>query len=90
MAFVEDAAPLFVDFGVTATVGATAVNGIFDNATLAEFGILGSGPKFLCKASDVPGIAFGQAVTINSTAYAVTEVRPDGTGLVELILDKAS
>ena len=81
---------LFLDFGTVATIGAASVNGIFDNITLSEFGILGSGPKFLCKASDVPGIAFGQAVTIEAVAYTVTEVRPDGTGLVELILDKAS
>ena len=80
----------FMDFGTVATIGAASVMGVFDCATAVEFGILGSGPKFLCKASDVPGIAFGQAVTIESVSYAVTEVRPDGTGLVELILDKAS
>ena len=78
------------DFGTTATIGAASVMGVFDSATVAEFGILGSAPKFLCKASDVPGITFGQAVTIESVGYTVTEVKPDGTGLIELILDKAS
>ena len=49
------------DFGTVATIGAASVMGIFDSAPVAEFGILGSAPKFLCKASDVPGITFGQA-----------------------------
>ncbi len=80
----------FVDFGVVATIGAATVTGIFDVPTAEAFGMLGTDPTFTCAAADVPGIAAGQAVTINAVAYTVTAVRPDGTGLTVLMLDKAA
>ena len=80
----------FVDFGVVATIGAATVIGIFDVPTAEAFGMLGTDPTFTCAAADVPGIAAGQAVTINAVAYTVTAVRPDGTGLTVLMLDKAA
>ena len=80
----------FVDFGVVATIGAATVIGIFDVPTAETFGMLGTDPTFTCAAADVPGIAAGQAVTINAVAYTVTAVRPDGTGVTVLTLDKAA
>ena len=80
----------FVDFGVVATIGAATVTGIFDVPTAEAFGMLGTDPTFTCAAADVPGIAAGQAVTINAVAYTVTAVRPDGTGVTVLTLDKAT
>ena len=80
----------FVDFGVVATIGAATVIGIFDVPTAETFGMLGTDPTFTCAAADVPGIAAGQAVTINAVAYTVTAVRPDGTGVTVLTLEKAA
>jgi hypothetical protein len=80
----------FVDFGVVATIGAATVTGIFDVPTAETFGMLGTDPTFTCAAADVPGIAAGQAVTINAVAYTVTAVRPDGTGVTVLTLEKAA
>lgn len=80
----------FVDFGVVATIGAATVTGIFDVPTAEAFGMLGTDPTFTCATADVPGIAAGQAVTINAVAYTVTAVRPDGTGVTVLTLEKAA
>ena len=80
----------FIDFGTAATIGAATVIGIFDVPTAEAFGMLGTYPTFTCAAADVPGIAAGQAVTINAVAYTVTAVRPDGTGVTVLTLEKAA
>lgn len=90
MALVENFPGFFVDFGTAATIGAATVTGIFDIPTAEAFGMLGTGPTFTCAASDVAGVAAGQAVTINSVGYTVTAVKPDGTGLTVLVLDKSS
>lgn len=90
MAFVESMPCFFVDFGVTATIGAASVSGIFDTPSAEMFGIGGSDPTFTCATADVVSIAAGQAVTIAGTDYTVTAVKPDGTGLTVLHLDKSS
>lgn len=90
MAFVESLPGFFVDFGVTATIGAASVRGIFDTPSAEMLGIGGSDPTFTCATADVVSVAAGQAVTINAVAYTVTAVKPDGTGLTVLHLDKAS
>ena len=80
----------FIDFGTAATIGAATVTGIFDVPTAEAFGMLGTDPTFTCAAADVSGIAAGQAVTINAVSYTVTAVKPDGTGVTVLTLDKAT
>jgi hypothetical protein len=89
MAFAESLPGFFTDFGVTATIGAASVRGIFDAHSAEMFGIGGSNPTFTCAAADVVGITEGQAVNINAVAYTVTAVKPDGTGVSVLHLDKA-
>ncbi len=87
MNFVEDLAPMFADFAVTATIGAASVQGIFDTAYADALGMGGYAPVFTCAASDVPTIAAGDAITIGGDAYTVGTVEPDGTGIVRLRLE---
>lgn len=90
MAFTEDFAAYFHDFGVVATVDGASVRGIFDNDFLTTLGVTaGTGPVLLCAAADVTGADQGDAVTINATAYTITAREPDGTGLVLLRLQEA-
>ena len=91
MAFVEDLSPYFSDFGIAATVGGVAVVGIFDNAYATALGFTaGTSPVLIVKAADVPTVAQDAAVVISTISYTVTDVEPDGTGLVVLRLDRAS
>ena len=48
----------------------------------------GSAPTFWCAAADVPAVAHGDALTIRSVDYLVVNVRPDGTGVMVLRLQK--
>ena len=41
-------------------------------------------PTFRGRELDLSGVAQGDALTIGETAYLVAEVRPDGTGFIEL------
>lgn len=90
MAFTEHLPAYFVDFGTTATYLAASVKGILDTPMADQFGILGTAPRFICAAADVSGIAAGATLTIGGIGYTVSEVRPDGTGMMELVLDKSS
>ena len=95
MAFTEDLTEFFGtdDFAITAMLaGTTSVNGIFDNAALAipggEAAVEGSVPTFTCALADIPAVAQGQTIVINSTTYTIIAVHPDGTGVVVLGLSE--
>ena len=84
-------------FGVTASYtpsggSASNVNGIFDNeffeAGVGEVGVAFQQPRFLCRTSDVSSAAEGDAITINSVAYTIRVVQPDGTGTTTLVLEE--
>lgn len=51
--------------------------------------VTSSGPRAFAKTTDVPTAKKGDALTVSSVNYTVTDVRPDGTGGTELILRKA-
>ena len=96
MAFAEDFAP-FLDtvqgFAVTVTWNAQSVNGIFDDGHIpvdagGEVRFESTAPTFLCAAADVPTVAHGQTIVINATTYTIRGVHPDGTGMVNLVLEK--
>jgi hypothetical protein len=87
------------DFGIAATYtpaggSAATVNGIFDN-DIVEVDAGGSiamavrQPRFLCRTQDVSSAADGDAITINSASYTIRMVDHDGTGMTNLILEKA-
>ena len=87
------------DFATTATytpsVGAaSSVIGIFDNpqATRNASDLLGitiPAPRFVCRTSDVPNAADGDALTVNATNYTIRVVLTDGVGMTTLVLEKA-
>lgn len=89
------------DFGVTATFthsggSATAVIGIFDNDYLdleveGEVGIASRSPRFVCRTSDLDdagGANDGDSLVVSGVTYKVRIVKPDGTGMTEMKLEK--
>lgn len=85
------------DFGVTASYtpsggSASNVKGIFDNeffeAAVGDVGVAIQQPRFLCRTSDISAAAEGDAITINSVAYTIRVVQPDGTGVTTLVLEE--
>jgi hypothetical protein len=90
MAFTEDLAPFFADFGIAATVGGVACMGIFDAAYADALGMNGTRPALQVATAAVPSVAEGAAVTIGAASYTVESVQPDGTGMTLLILHEAA
>ena len=95
MAFTEDLTPFLDtdDFAVAATLPgspATTANVIFDNVYDELNDIEGSQPQALARASDFSAVAIDADITINSTTYRIKQKKPDGTGLVVLILEDRS
>lgn len=90
MAFTEDFAVFFADFGVTATplVG-DAVTVIFDRATIQTLGgdITSTGPIALAVEADVADwTSQSTVIEIGSASFLVIDKQPDGTGLTLLTL----
>lgn len=76
------------EFGVAATVGAATLYGIFDDEYIETLDATGTVPVFICRSSDVTAnnIIRATSITINSTAYTVRNIKPDGTGMSVLVL----
>ncbi len=89
MELVEDLSAFMTDFAVDCTVNGSSVRGIFDRTYSDVLGMVNNQPQLMCIASDVPSVAAGQTVVVNSTNYTIAEVHPDGTGMVLLILSAA-
>lgn len=92
--FAEDTSAFFDvagGFAVDAMIGASVFPVIFDNAYLASLGGLveSTGPVAQAQSADVAGVQQGDTITINATAYTVTGVQPDGTGVTLLQLREA-
>lgn len=90
MSFTEDLTPYFADWGVSATIGAATVTGIFDSVYQQALGLVaGSSPQLVIRSADAGSVANGSAVTVAGTSYTVTAIEPDGTGLTILRLQEA-
>ncbi len=90
MAFVEDFAPMFADFGTAAVVGGVSLSGIFDNDYAIAMGFASGGtPVLLIFSAAAPSVAVGNAVTVGAVSYTVVAVEPDGTGMTALRLQEA-
>ena len=86
--FIEDLAPFFNtgDFAIVATLqGGATVKLIFDAAYLENFGVAGTKPAALAKATDVSASNIGQTLTINSVAYTISNRRPQDDGAIVLL-----
>lgn len=92
--FVEDLSTFFDTtngFATPATVAGQTVPVIFDNDFVSALGSLveSSGPQCIGPSAQLAGVVQGTAITINATAYTVTGVQPDGTGITTLQLRAA-
>ena len=86
------------EFGLAASYtvtggSAATVNGMFDEGHVAvdvggQVQVTNVAPQFQCATSDVSSADKGDAITVNSVAYTVVEVHPDGTGVTTLILER--
>jgi len=94
MAFTEDLDAFLDDgdFAIAATLQGGAVGGvsvIFDRAYLEQFGVAGTRPAALAKASAVSetDVSSGKTLTISGTAYVLKTREPvDDGGFVLLHL----
>ena len=85
------------DFGVAGTYtpsggSASTVNGIFDkDFSLVEVGnqvgLESNDPRFLCRSSDVPSVASGDTMVVNSVTYTIRNIEDDGQGMTTLALE---
>ena len=87
------------DFGVSATYtpstggASSTISGIFDNDyievdTGGNVGYALLQPRFLCRTTDVSTVNENATLVIATVTYRVKIVKPDGTGMTELILEK--
>lgn len=92
MAFEEDIPDLLDvnEFAVSGTFGAHTAAGILERGYAEAFDTAGYRPIWLVAAADADAIALNAEGTIDGTAYAVREKQPDGTGLVNLVLEELS
>ncbi len=92
MAMVEDFTPFFntAEHAVDALwKGTTTVQVILDNAYTETFGVNGSNPFVAVPTADMPSVARGEAMVIDSVSYTIKNIEPDGTGITRLELQKA-
>ena len=75
-------------FGVPVIVGGVSIDAIFDKPYLEELGISTAVPQLIYITSQLPAVAYGQAVTVASALFTgtVREIHPDGTGITTLYL----
>lgn len=79
----------FATSAVFSRSGAT-VSVIFDADYQDPLGQEASTPMAEGKASDFSGVVQGDTLTINSIAYRISNVQPDGTGWISMKLRKPS
>lgn len=60
----------------------------YDAAVIFDLEVESASPQAIARDSDIPNIAHGSEVTINSVVYKVRGVQPDGKGMTLLILSK--
>jgi hypothetical protein len=94
MAFVEDFAPFLSEseFAVPCTLpGGAVVPVIFDRPHLdaLQDTFESIQPTALGRGSDLATLSHGAEVALDSVAYSVVGVQPDGTGMTRLILELA-
>ena len=80
------------EFGDTATIGATPVNGIYEHqyveTTINSVPVAGEHPTFGCAVADLPAYTYGTVLTVDGVTYKIRNWQPDGTGWTILILEK--
>jgi hypothetical protein len=90
MAFVEAFDDFFSnsEFAVTAVYAGNNVQVIFDKAYIENYGLAGVNTFITVPAASVPGITNGNSIVVESLNYVVRNVLPDGTGILQVELEK--
>lgn len=68
------------------TYKSNPIYGILENAYVEVGGVESLRPTYFVRDSDVPGIAQGDSISVNSVNYTVRGVQSDGTGFSLLVL----
>lgn len=71
----------------TFMINAVNVDGLFSATYVDPFNVESNAPAFVCKESDVSGLAYDDDVSEGMNVYKVRNIRPDGEGMVTLILE---
>lgn len=70
----------------------SSINGILNNeyqlVDAGEVGVEAQVPVLTVKTSDVSAVAHGDTFVISSTTYKAVNIRPDGTGITEIMLEE--
>ncbi|GKS68992.1 hypothetical protein W03_09960 [Nitrosomonas sp. PY1] len=69
-------------------INGSYVDGAFDNEFIDVGMVESQAPVFECREIDIGIVTQGMTVTSGDDAYKVRGIRPDGTGLVKLVLEK--
>jgi hypothetical protein len=89
--FVEDLAPLFADFGVLAVFGARTAMVLLDMPGEEIFGGMQQSTEYAItyRSTDLPGLAAGDAGTVDGVAYKVRQTTPHDDGrIIKAMLKK--
>jgi hypothetical protein len=82
------------EFGTAATLGAVAVQGIFDKGyalgNVGMVGMAGNQPMYYLPTASVSGDPVGTTLTVGAESYLVVAHEPDGTGVSRLVLEVAA
>lgn len=94
MAFVENPADFINEdtLGyVLARLDGVDIGIIFDNGSQAGLSnmMLGTNPTATCASTSASSSSRGKTLVVDSVSYTVREVKPDGTGMTVLELEKA-
>lgn len=92
--FNEDLTAFLGDFAIEATTVGGTFMVLFDDGysegAVGFAGMASTQPAAMARSVDVAGMAVGDEIVILGTAYSIAEMRPDGTGMVTLILEIAA
>ena len=78
------------EFALEATIGSNTFNGILTDEYIETADFSGSVPVFVCDESvaTTAGASVGATITINSVAYTIRALEPDGTKMSRLRLEE--
>lgn len=87
--FAEDLSVFFDtdDFAVAVTLDGTSVNGIFGDESVEVNFVQTTAQAFTYRHAD-KAVAIDSTLVHGATTYKVKNMRPDGTGLMMLILEQ--
>ena len=75
--------------GSASSVSGVSDNNFLEGDPLSYVGVVSAQPRFICATVDLPnGAVAGDAITVDGTAYTVRVIRPEGTGVTTLVLEK--